>query len=217
MSGAKPIQFRIKRIFDFTAALLLLIALSSVLLLIAVLVKCDFAGPVFFRQRRLGFRGRTFRIFKFRTMIPGAVHVGAGLATFDGDPRVTRVGKYLRKYRLDELPQLINVLRGEMSLVGPRPLLPQFLDQYAESDKRRMLMPPGITGWQQVTGGSLGSWRQRIEEDLWYVDHWSLALDALVLLKTPWIVLRANTVFGADGWQRSGIPAGADALSRTKE
>jgi len=142
-------------------------------------------------------------------MVVNASMMGVGLATYCGDPRITRVGAFLRKYRLDELPQLFNVLSGEMSLVGPRPLLPEFLPYWSERDKRRLLVKPGITGWQQVTGGSRHSWSERIDKDLWYIDHWSFWIDCEVLLRTLVVVLKADTLFGADGWQRSGTPPGA--------
>lgn len=204
--SSKKALLRIKQICDFIAAVFLFAMLSPLFVGIAVAIKLDSRGPVFFRQRRLGFRETIFLIFKFRTMIPNAVAVGSGLVTFDGDPRVTRVGRVLRKFRLDELPQLINVLLGQMSLVGPRPLLPDYLGSYSERDKKRMSMPPGMTGWQQVTGGATHSWRERTESDIWYVEHWTLWLDLKILIKTPLVVFKADTVFGKDGRQLSGVP-----------
>jgi sugar transferase EpsL len=206
MSFERVLMFKAKRLCDLASASILLALCGPLFIALAIAVKLESHGPVFFRQNRLGLNGATFSVFKFRTMIDGAVSVGAGLHTFDGDPRVTRVGAMLRKYRLDELPQLINVLLGQMSLVGPRPLLPDYLDSYSERDKKRMLMPAGMTGWQQVNGGAAQTWQERIDSDLWYVEHWSLGLDALILSKTPSVVFKADTVYGKDGWQRSGIP-----------
>jgi lipopolysaccharide/colanic/teichoic acid biosynthesis glycosyltransferase len=139
-------------------------------------------------------------------MVINAVNQGAGLATFQNDPRVTRVGTWLRKYRIDELPQIFNVLRGKMSLVGPRPLLPDYLDAYSARDRRRLLVKPGVTGWQQVNGGSRNTWDERITLDLWYVDNWSFWVDLKVLLLTVLVVLKSDGVYGNDGWQRSGYP-----------
>jgi sugar transferase EpsL len=206
MSSRSPLLLKVKRLMDLAGALLFLALLLPLLAALAVAIKVESRGPVFFRQNRLGFNSGVFCIFKFRTMIPDAVSVGAGLSTFDGDPRITRLGHALRKYRLDELPQLFNVLLGQMSLVGPRPLLPDYLDDYTEVDRKRMLMPPGMTGWQQVNGGATNTWQERVELDVWYVEHWTPNLDISILLKTPSVVLRAQTVYGKDGWQRSGVP-----------
>lgn len=195
-----------KRILDAVCSGLLLIVFSPVLAACAIAIKLNSRGPVFFRQARLGYQGKIFKVIKFRTMIPDAVKVGTGLTTFQGDPRITRVGHLLRNYRLDELPQLFNVLVGQMSLVGPRPLLPEFLPGYGERDKKRMLMPPGMTGWQQVNGASNNSWEERIDLDVWYVEHWSLWLDLKILLKTVLVVIKPDSVYGKDGQQLSGVP-----------
>lgn len=203
---SRVLRLKAKRLFDLAAASIMLALCGPLFVALALAIKLESHGPVLFRQDRLGLNGATFSVFKFRSMIPNAVSIGTGLRTFDGDPRVTRVGEVLRKYRLDELPQLINVVLGHMSLVGPRPLLPDYLDSYGERDKKRMLMPAGMTGWQQVNGGAAQTWQERIDSDLWYVEHWSLGLDALILFKTPYVVLRANTVYNKDGWQLSGIP-----------
>lgn len=201
-----------KRAFDLAAALLLIVLLSPLMGLIAIAVKLDSRGPVLFTQERVGYRSRRFPILKFRTMVPGASD--AGLETHRDDPRITRIGRVLRKYRLDEIPQLFNVIRGDMSLVGPRPLMPIFLAGYTEREKRRLEMPQGMTGWQQVVAGAKSTWIERISLDLWYVEHWSPWLDLLILLKTPWVVLRADTVYDVEGRQRSGIPS---RTSHTRE
>lgn len=203
---SRRVYLHVKRAADLFASAMLLAILGPALLACAVIIRCDSKGPVFFTQRRLGRKARVFRIIKFRTMVPNAVAAGDGLMTRSNDPRITRVGAVLRRYRMDELPQLINVFRGEMSLVGPRPLLPEFLEYYSDTDRERMLVPPGITGWQQIRGGSRDSWEERIAQDRWYVQHIGLALDIAVIVQTPFIVLRGNSVYGADGWQRSGLP-----------
>lgn len=172
----------------------------------ALAVRLETPGPAFFRQTRLGLGGRPFPILKLRTMVDGAVHQGAGLLTHRDDPRITRVGRWLRLTRLDELPQLWNVLRGDMSLVGPRPLLPQFLADYTALDRRRLEVPPGMTGWQQVKGASRHSWGERVALDVWYVDHRSALLDLWILVLTAFVVLRGDGVYAADGSQLSGVP-----------
>jgi lipopolysaccharide/colanic/teichoic acid biosynthesis glycosyltransferase len=203
-----------KRVFDIAAALILALALGPAMTLIAVAVKLDSRGSVLFRQKRLGHHGRPFWILKFRTMIPSAQDQRS--ETYENDPRITRVGRVLRKYRLDEIPQLFNVIAGDMSLVGPRPLLPEFLTAYTERERKRLDMPQGMTGWQQIVGGATSTWDERIRLDLWYVEHWSPWLDALILLKTPFVVLKADTVYDRDGRQKSGIPT-RSLSERTRE
>jgi lipopolysaccharide/colanic/teichoic acid biosynthesis glycosyltransferase len=206
----------VKRCVDLAGATALLIVCSPLMLLAAVLVRLDSRGPVFFRQERMGKGGAPFPIWKFRTMVDNAVNQGAGLATFQNDPRITRVGAWLRKYRIDELPQLFNVMHGEMSLVGPRPLLPDYLHAYSARDRRRLLVKPGMTGWQQVNGGSRNTWDERVTLDLWYVDNRSLWLDLRILLLTILVVMKADSVYGSDGWQRSGGPASATSGTRDR-
>lgn len=207
----------IKRCFDIAVSSVLLLVLSPLLLTCAVAIKIDSQGEVFFRQPRLGKNARVFLIFKFRSMINDAAKTGCGTLTHANDSRVTSVGRILRKYRLDELPQLINVLKGEMSLVGPRPLLPDYIDRYSDYDKTRMSVLPGMTGWQQINGGSRHSWEERIASDVWYVEHYSLYLDLLILLRTPLVVIKADSVFGADGWQKSGLPPEKSTAKRNEE
>ena len=197
-----------KRVFDLVGGALILLALGPLMLAVAVAIRLDTRGPVLFRQTRLGRGGRTFRIFKFRTMRDGTSALGQGLETSRDDWRITAVGAVLRDYRLDELPQLLNVLGGDMSLVGPRPLLPEFLPYYSALDRRRLEAPPGMTGWQQVNGASRHSWRERVALDVWYVDHRSLWLDLWILCLTAGVVVRADTSYAADGSQRSGVPDG---------
>ena len=169
-------------------------------------IRLDSRGPAWFRQTRLGLGGRPFSIIKFRTMAHGSTHLGTGLCTSRDDVRITRTGRVLRNLRLDELPQLFNVLGGSMSLVGPRPLLPEFLPYYSDLDRRRLEVLPGMTGWQQVNGAGRHSWRERVALDLWYVDHRSLALDLRILVLTVGVLVRADTAYAEDGSQRSGLP-----------
>lgn len=209
-SRSRSIGLAVKCLADVVVAAVLAVLLSPLLFICAVALVVDSPGPVFFRQRRLGRDGRLFRVFKFRTMVVDAEKLGTGILTCEGDPRVTRIGHIMRKYRIDEIPQLLNVLCGEMSLVGPRPLVPDYFDHWSDHDRRRLLMLPGITGWQQINGGERNTWQQRMELDVWYVEHWSLWLDLRILLRTPWVVMRADTAHDKDGWKRSAIPPGAD-------
>jgi len=166
-------------------------------LAIAILVKVESKGPVFFVQKRVGKDGKLFPAYKFRTMIQGAADRGAGpLIEGQDDPRITRVGKALRRWSLDELPQLINILRGEMSVVGPRPTLLYQVEQYEGFQRRRLEVKPGITGWAQIHGRNLLSWPERIEYDVWYVDNWTFGLDVEIILKTLPIWLRKEGLYG---------------------
>jgi undecaprenyl phosphate N,N'-diacetylbacillosamine 1-phosphate transferase len=188
---------RVKRLFDFVSALAGLIVISPLFALLAALIKLDSRGPVFFMQERIGQDGRPFQIYKFRTMVVGAEKMGAGyLVDGQDDPRITRLGRFLRLAALDELPQLINILRGEMSIVGPRPTLRYQVEQYDDYQRRRLLAPPGVTGWAQIHGRNEISWPERICYDVWYVDNWSLWLDLRILLRTPALVLSRRGLYG---------------------
>jgi lipopolysaccharide/colanic/teichoic acid biosynthesis glycosyltransferase len=199
------VQLAIKRILDVIVASISLIILLPVLAIIAIAIRLDSSGPILFLQERSGQFGKPFYIYKFRTMIDGAIHVGTGLNTFDGDPRITSVGKFLREYHLDELPQLWNVLCGEMSLVGPRPLLSSFLSTYNNWEKRRLLMPPGITAWEAVNGGLLNLFEERVALDIWYVDRWTIWVDLWILARTIPVVLQKEGVYGRNGSERSRV------------
>ena len=199
-------NLRGKRAFDLALAVPLVLLLFPFGLLLALAIRLDSPGPALFRQIRLGRRGRTFSIFKFRTMAEGSTTLGTGLCTRRDDVRITRLGAHLRNGRLDEFPQLLNVLAGDMSLVGPRPLLPEFLPYYSPLDRRRLEVPPGMTGWQQVRGAARHTWKERVAHDLWYVDHRSLWLDLKILFLTVGVVLRADSAYAADGSQQSGLP-----------
>ena len=200
------VRYSLKLVGDRLLALLLIVLASPVLLTIAVLVKRDSAGPALFRQQRVGEGGRAFSMVKFRTMGVDAEDRRSGLVLVDhdgnetlfkmkADPRVTKVGAVLRRYSLDELPQLLNVLRGEMSLVGPRPPLTSEVDTYANDAVRRLRLRPGMTGLWQVSGRSDLSWGDSVRLDLWYVDNWSLAMDAQILWRTAAAVARGRGAY----------------------
>ena len=195
----------IKAIFDKTIAGLALILLAPLFAVIAVAIRLDDRGPVFFRQTRVGLDGRTFKLCKFRTMVVDAeqrlaeleaLNEGAGvLFKMRQDPRVTKVGAWLRRWSLDELPQLLNVLNGDMSLVGPRPALPREVARYGDHMRRRLVVKPGITGLWQVSGRSGLPWEEAFRLDLRYVDNWSLALDLQILWKTWSAVIRGSGAY----------------------
>ncbi len=177
------------RPFDILIAAAALIVLSPFLLAAAIAIKLAGRGSVLYRQRRVGRDGREFELLKLRTMVAGSDPVGYGTAVARDDPRVTRPGRFLRRTSLDEVPNLINVLRGEMAIVGPRPTIPAQVDDYTPRQKRRHEVLPGITGWAQVQGRAGIPWEERIELDVWYVDRRGAALDARILAKTVWLVL----------------------------
>jgi lipopolysaccharide/colanic/teichoic acid biosynthesis glycosyltransferase len=193
----------IRRVFDILVSAAALALSSPVLIAAIVAIKLESRGPAIYRQRRSGLRGEPFDMLKLRTMVDGAEHIGAGLAIDAGDSRITRVGAFLRRTSLDELPNLVNVLRGEMSLIGPRPTVPAQVAQYTPRQRERLAVKPGITGWAQVNGRASLPWSERIELDIYYVEHRSLALDARILLRTPALVLGGSGLYkGADGgWQ----------------
>jgi lipopolysaccharide/colanic/teichoic acid biosynthesis glycosyltransferase len=180
------------RIFDILIAALALAILSPILLIAAIAIKLSGRGPVVYRQRRVGLSGREFEMWKLRTMVEGSDPVGVGKIVYRDDPRVTGPGRLLRRTSLDELPNLVNVLRREMAIVGPRPTIPAQVDDYTPHQKRRHEVLPGITGWAQVQGRAGIPWQERIELDVWYVDHRTFALDARILARTIWLVLTAQ-------------------------
>ncbi|MGA9858875.1 MAG: sugar transferase [Solirubrobacteraceae bacterium] len=190
----------IKRALDIAIALPLAIATAPLLALLGTAIRLESRGAAIYRQTRVGRDGVLFEIFKLRTMVSGAEFTGAGLAIAAGDPRITRLGKLLRRYSLDELPNLWNVLRGEMSIVGPRPTLKGQVDQYTERQRGRLAVKPGITGWAQINGRASLPWAERIELDLWYVEHRSLALDLRIISRTLGQVIRGSGIYkGATG------------------
>ena len=180
------------RALDILIAALALLVLSPLLLVAALAIKLGSRGPVLYRQRRVGLGGREFGMLKLRTMVQGSDPVGVGTVVTREDPRVTRAGRFLRRTSLDEVPNLINVLRGEMAIVGPRPTIPAQVDDYTEFQHRRHEVLPGITGWAQVRGRAGIPWEERIELDVWYVDHRSAALDLRILARTVWLVITAQ-------------------------
>jgi len=180
-----------KRVFDLCLALPGVVLLSPLLLLLALLVRLAHGSPVLFHQVRPGFLGKPFKVYKFRSMTDQRDTQGSLLPD---DLRLTRLGHFLRNTSLDELPELFNVLRGEMSLVGPRPLLMQYLERYSPEQARRHHVLPGITGWAQVNGRNALTWEDKFRLDVWYVDHWSLGLDVRILLLTFWKVLRREGI-----------------------
>lgn len=187
----KRIAVVIKRVIDVAGAVLGLFLCSPLFALIALLVRLDSPGPVFFRQVRPGLHGRPFVIYKFRTMREACDESGNPLPD---EQRLTRLGEWLRSASLDELPELYNVLKGEMSLVGPRPLLMEYLDLYTPEQARRHEVKPGITGWAQVNGRNAISWEEKFRLDVWYVDNWSLWLDLKIILLTIWKVLKREGI-----------------------
>ena len=193
----------IRRAVDILASASVLLLTSPLLALAVIAIRLESAGPVIYRQRRSGLHGREFDVLKLRTMVEGAEHIGAGLAVNENDARITRVGALLRRTSLDELPNLVNVLRGEMSLIGPRPTLPVQVEQYSERQRGRLAVKPGITGWAQVNGRASLPWSQRIELDLYYIEHRSPALDARILWRTLAMVLGGSGLYKghAGGWE----------------
>ena len=190
----------LKRIVDVLAGSIALLVLAFPFAAVALAIKLDDRGPVFFRQERVGKGGRVFRVWKFRTMVVDAVSKGLGVVVAHNDERITRVGRFLRNSGVDELPQILNVLVGEMSLVGPRPTLAYQVERYNATQRRRLEVRPGITSLAVVSGRNALSWNERIDLDVWYIDHWSPALDLKILLRTLWCVLVTREgLYGKDG------------------
>ena len=188
ITGAMPLR---KRLLDLAFTIPGLLAISPVFIIVALLILARIGRPVFFRQERPGLNARPFSLYKFRTMTDGRDECGALLPDAQ---RLTPFGRFLRATSLDELPELFNVLKGDMSLVGPRPLLMRYLDRYTPEQFRRHEMPPGLTGWAQVNGRNALSWEEKFELDVRYVDHWSLWLDVKILALTLWKVLKKEGI-----------------------
>jgi undecaprenyl phosphate N,N'-diacetylbacillosamine 1-phosphate transferase len=195
--GETPMKF-CKRLIDLAGAVVGLLLTLPLTLSAAVAIAVTTPGPVFFIQERVGQGGRLFRIYKFRTMVDGAENIGDGYRVTANDQRITTVGKILRKTSIDELPQLLNVLKGEMSLVGPRPTLAYQVEKYTPRQRRRLEMKPGITGWAQIHGRTQLTWPERIEYDLWYVENWSLALDLKIIFRTFSVLLNTKQIYRSD-------------------
>jgi len=194
----------IRRTIDILASVAGLLLTAPVIALAALAIRLESPGPVIYRQRRIGRHGRAFDVLKLRTMVDGAEHLGAGLAVDRGDARITRVGALLRRTSVDELPNFLNVLRGEMSLIGPRPTLPHQVEAYDERQRGRLAIRPGITGWAQVNGRTSLPWAERIELDLHYIEHRSLALDIEILKRTVAVLVGGEGLYRGEtgGWSR---------------
>ena len=191
------------RVFDAVLAAALLVITSPLLALAALAIRLESRGPVFYRQLRVGRDGERFELWKLRTMVPGAEALGAGIYVLEGDARITRVGRLLRRFSLDELPNLVNVLRGEMAIVGPRPTVQEQVDRYTDRQRRRLEVRPGITGWAQINGRTSLPWPERIELDVWYVEHRSLRLDLRILARTARMLATGHGLYSEDlkqGW-----------------
>lgn len=183
----------VKRFLDIIFSLLLFTALFPCFLIIAIFIKLDSKGKIFFRQKRLGIRGKEFYILKFRTMIENAENIGTGLDSYKGDARITRVGKILRNTSLDELPQLINIIKGEMSFIGPRPPVtyhPFIYENYPEQAKKRFLVMPGVTGYAQINGRNSLGWQEKFKYDIMYVENLSFTLDLKIFFLTIIKIIR---------------------------
>ena len=191
------------RPLDVLLAAVLLAVTSPLLALAALAIRLESRGAVFYKQLRVGKDGQPFELWKLRTMVPGAESIGAGIYVLEGDPRITRTGRLLRRFSLDELPNLVNVLRGEMAIVGPRPTVQEQVDRYTERQRRRLEVKPGITGWAQVNGRTSLPWPERIELDVWYVEHRSLRLDLKILARTARMLATGHGLYSEDlkqGW-----------------
>jgi lipopolysaccharide/colanic/teichoic acid biosynthesis glycosyltransferase len=199
----------VERAIDLVLAGAAALVTAPLVALLALLIRLESPGSAIYRQSRVGKDGRLFEIYKLRTMISGAEFTGAKLALAEGDSRITRVGGLLRRYSLDELPNLWNVLRGDMSIVGPRPTLEFQVLQYTPRQRGRLAVKPGITGWAQINGRASLPWPERIELDLWYVEHRSLRLDVEILRRTMGMVLGGHGIYKGTtgGWQPPDQPA----------
>ncbi len=196
-----------RRAFDVAVAGAVLLVASPLLVAAIVAIRLESAGHPIYRQRRIGRGGHEFDMLKLRTMVMGAERIGAGMAVNEGDTRITRVGAFLRRLSLDELPNLLNVLRGEMAIIGPRPTIQVQVAQYTERQRGRLAVKPGITGWAQVNGRAALPWSERIELDLWYIEHRSWRLDLLILWRTLVLLVTGRGLYkGATGGWRG--PAG---------
>jgi len=193
----------IRRLVDILVSAAALVGAAPAIALAALLVRLETPGHPIYRQRRTGKDGHEFDVLKLRTMVSGAEHIGAGLAVDAGDARITRVGAVLRRTSIDELPNLVNVLRGEMTLVGPRPTLPHQVAEYTERQRGRLAVKPGLTGWAQVNGRASLPWSERIELDLWYIEHRSLRLDLRILARTVKMLVRDEGTYRGEsgGWR----------------
>jgi lipopolysaccharide/colanic/teichoic acid biosynthesis glycosyltransferase len=193
----------VSRALDIVLGAAILVVTAPLQALAAIAIRLESRGPVFYRQLRVGRDGEPFELWKLRTMVPGAESLGAGIYVIEGDPRITRVGRLLRRFSLDELPNLLNVLKGDLALVGPRPTVQEQVDRYTDRQRRRLEVKPGITGWAQVNGRTSLPWPERIELDVWYVEHRSLRLDLRILARTARLLATGHGLYSEDlkqGW-----------------
>ena len=192
-----------RRLFDIVVAGTALVLTSPVLLAAVVAIRLESKGHPIYRQRRIGRDGEPFDMLKLRTMVAGAESMGSGLAVNEGDPRITRVGAFLRRFSIDELPNLINILKGDMAIVGPRPTVQVQVAQYTERQRGRLAVRPGLTGWAQVNGRASLKWSERIELDLWYIEHRSWRLDLRIILRTVKILVAGEGIYKGrtGGWR----------------
>jgi lipopolysaccharide/colanic/teichoic acid biosynthesis glycosyltransferase len=195
----KQVSLILKRIFDILASGISLIVLLPIFAVIGIFIKLDSKGPVFFVQERAGKDGKIFKAYKLRTMIQGADKLTKGIIFDEKNPYITKVGKFLRRTGFDELVQLINVFKGDMSLVGPRPTLPYQIRNYNNIQKKRLSVKPGITGWALINGRNSLTWTKRIELDLWYIKHWSIWLDIKILIFTVYVVIKGEGLYPEKG------------------
>jgi lipopolysaccharide/colanic/teichoic acid biosynthesis glycosyltransferase len=192
----KKFWLLVKEVFDKIVSFISFVVLLPLFLVVAILIKLDSPGPVFFLQDRVGKDGKIFKLIKFRSMtdkprVPSS-------EVFLDNPEITKVGRFMRRFQIDEIPQLINVLRGEMSLVGPRPVLPFQVEKYNDFQKKRLLMKPGMTGWAAVNGNKYMTWEERIKYDVYYVENWSLWLDFKIIFRTILVVIFGEEVFAKE-------------------
>ncbi len=203
MTGRRYLHSRRKRLLDVALAGLAMVPAAPLMALAAVAIRLESPGHPIYRQRRVGLRGHQFDVVKLRTMVTGAEQIGAGLAVDEGDTRITRVGAVLRRTSLDELPNLLNILRGEMSIVGPRPTLKVQVDQYTDRQRLRLEARPGLTGWAQVNGRASLPWPERIELDIWYLEHASLRLDLRIIALSARMAITGHGLYRGEtgGWR----------------
>jgi lipopolysaccharide/colanic/teichoic acid biosynthesis glycosyltransferase len=203
MTGRRYLHSRRKRALDLALAGLAMVPAAPLMALAAVAIRLESPGHPIYRQRRVGLRGHQFDVVKLRTMVTGAEQIGAGLAVDEGDTRITRIGAVLRRTSLDELPNLVNILRGEMSIVGPRPTLKVQVDQYTDRQRLRLEARPGLTGWAQVNGRASLPWPQRIELDIWYLEHASLRLDLRIIALSARMAITGHGLYRGEtgGWR----------------
>jgi lipopolysaccharide/colanic/teichoic acid biosynthesis glycosyltransferase len=203
LAGTAYLHSARKRAFDVAVAGVALVFAAPAIAVAAVAIRLESRGHAIYRQRRVGRDGHAFEVYKLRTMVTGAEHMGAGLAIDEGDTRITRVGALLRRTSIDELPNLVNVLRGEMSLVGPRPTLQVQVDRYTDRQRRRLEVRPGLTGWAQVNGRASLPWPERIELDIWYLEHATLRLDLKILVASARMAITGHGLYRGEtgGWR----------------